>query len=81
MKKHIKGAKNVFGRCLLEKAEKTAQLNEKEVFTILGEHIAYAIGMLLPNFRTHLTLVTPIIYMQSMHIFHVHEDDSYVTKG
>ena len=80
MIKHIKGAKNILGRCLVEKIPQSTQISEKEVFTIIAEQGAYVLGSFLLNFKSNLALVTAPVYLQNMHIYHIHEDYSYVGK-
>ena len=80
MTKHIKGAKNVLGRCLIEKTEESAQIGENEAFGIMSEQTAFVMGYFLSHFKSNLALVTAPVYLQNMHFYHVHEDDSYVSK-
>ena len=78
MTTHIEGAKNILGRCMIEKSQKSAQIDVKDAFTIIAEQMADSLGTILPLFKSNLALFSAPVYEQNMHIYHVHEDDNYV---
>ena len=78
--KHIEGAKNILGRCLIEKSPQSAQIDFKEAFTIIGEQVAYVMGLFISSVKSNLALLAVPVYLQSMHFYYVHEDDSYIGK-
>ena len=81
MLRHFEGAKEKFGRCVVEKSERSATIDTKMLFTIMGEQNAYALGSFLPNFKSDFSwFCSDPVHMQNLHVYHVHEDDSYVGK-
>lgn len=80
MERPIEGANPKFGRCLIEKSEKSAGIDTKKVFTIIAEQSAYVAAAFIANVKSNLLgwfSSTPV-YLQNLHIFHIIEDDEYI---
>ena len=80
MKKPIEGANAKSGRCLIEKSEKSAGIDTKQMFTIIAEQSAYVAVAFIANVKSNLLgwLSSTPVYLQNLHIYHIIEDDEYI---
>lgn len=80
MIKPIEGATEKFGRCFVEKSEKAASLDTKEMFIVLAEQTSYGVVAFIGSVRSNVFgwySSTPV-YLQNLHVYHVSEDDAYI---
>lgn len=81
MKRPVPGAIEKFGRCFIEKSEKSAQVDLKKIFLIIAEQTTYVLGSFLPNVKSNVAwFSSEPIYLHNLHMYHVYEDDSYPKK-
>lgn len=81
MERPVEGAKEKFGRCVVEKSPRSASIDTRNVFTIIAEQMAYILGTFLPNIKSKLAwFSSPPVHQSNMIFYHVFEEDDYVSK-
>lgn len=77
LEKPLEGFVAKSGRCLLSKADTTANVDATAFYSILGEQSAFASIILLSGLKEDWKIwISSIpVYEQNLHIYHVMDDD------
>ena len=81
MKVPIEGAKEKFGRCVIEKSAGSTRIDIKEIFILIAEQIVYIMVTLVGTLRSNVSwFLSDPVYMQNLHLYHVFEENDYIEK-
>ena len=77
MTRQLKGVKEKFGRCFIEKSEALISTDLKKTYIIIGEQVGYVVLGFLAGLKSNmLAWMSEPVYLENLHIYHVSEDDT-----
>ena len=75
----LASVKKKFGRCFIEKSERSLDLDLRQAYTVISEQVGYVVISFLASLKSNEAgWLSKPVYLENLHIYHVYEDEADV---